>query len=134
MKIKFSRFFPIAALLLWQPHASAFAQEEIRFNKGATTGTVRGEVTTTIKTYQFRAQKGQRITAVLEPAGGDKGMLTMTLYAYCGEEYGRPLASEALRWEGELPCNDRYTIDVAPSTDAMKAVRVQRYALTLTIR
>jgi hypothetical protein len=121
----------MTALLLWQP---AFAQEDIRFAKGATTGTVRGDITGTTKTWQFRAQKGQRVTAVLEPAGGDRGMLTMTVYAYCGEEYGRPLASESLRWEGELPCNDRYTIDVAPSADAMKAARVQRYALTLTIR
>ncbi len=128
-----SRFFRIAALLLWQLHTSAFAQEEIRFNKGLTTGTVRGEVTTTIKTWQFRAQKGQRITITLAPIGGDKGTLTMTLYAYCGEEYGKPLISESLHWEGQLPCNDRYTIDVAPSVDAMKLARVQRYTLTVKI-
>ncbi len=129
-----SQFLPIAALLFWSLHPCAFAQQDIRFAKGATTGTVRGDVTTTIKTWQFRAQKGQRINAALEPVGGDKGMLTMTVYAYCGEEYGRPLASDALRWEGELPCNDCYTIDVAPRADAMKAARIQRYTLTLTIR
>jgi len=111
----------------------SYAQEDIRFAKGATTGTVRGEITSTTKTWQFRAQKGQRITAVLEPVGGDRGMLTLTIYAYCGEEYGKPLASDVLRWEGLLPCNDRYTLDVAPSADAMKAARVQRYTLTLTI-
>jgi hypothetical protein len=129
-----SRFFLIANLLLWQLHAPAFAQEDIRFAKGAVTGTVRGEITNTTKTWQFRAKKGQRITATLEPAGGDRGMLTMTVYAYCGEEFGKPLTSESLRWEGELPCSDRYTIDVAPSADAMKAARIQRYTLTLTIR
>jgi hypothetical protein len=128
-----SRFFPMAALLLWQLYAPAFAQEEIRFNKGQTTGTVRGEITSTIKTWQFRAQKGQRIIVTLAPTGGDKGMLTMTLYAYCGEEYGKPLLSESLHWKGQLPCNDRYTIDVAPSADAMKIARVQRYTLTVTI-
>lgn len=110
------------------------AAEEIRFAQGATTGTVRGEVMRFNKTYQFRAQKGQKITVALEPLGGDKGLLTMTLYAYCGEEFGAPLVSESLRWEGELPCSDRYTIDVMPRTDATKTARAQRYALTLSIR
>lgn len=123
----------IPILLLWPLRILSAGEEEIRFNKGLTTGTIRGEATTTIKTYQFRAQKGQRITITLTPAGGDKGMLT-TLYAYCGEEFGKPLVSESLRWEGQLPCNDRYTIDVTPSADVMKPSRVQRYALTLTIR
>ncbi len=123
----------VMAVILTVP-SSLFAAEDIRFAKGAVSGTVRGEVTSTIKTYQFRAQKGQRIAALLDPAGSDKGMLTMTLYAYCGEEYGTPLASESLRWEGQLPCTDRYTIDVMPSSDAIKAARLQRYALTLTIR
>jgi len=40
---------------------------------------VHGEVTNLTKTYQFRAQKGQRITVTLAPAGGDKGTLTMTI-------------------------------------------------------
>jgi len=132
--MNFTRFLPIAVLLLGQRYAPACAQEEIRFNKGEVTGTVRGEVTTTIKTYQFRAQKGQHITVTLAPAGNDKGTLTMTLYTYCGEEFGAPLASDALQWQGQLPCTDRYTIDVVPSTDAMKQARVQRYALTLSIR
>ncbi len=130
--MKHSRFLPLAALL-WQLHPPAFSQEDIRFAKGATTGTVRGEITTTIKTWQFRAHKGQRITVTLAPIGGDKGTLTMTLYAYCGEEYGKPLVSESLQWEGPLPCTDRYTIDVAPSADAMKPARVQRYTLTVKI-
>ncbi len=124
----------ILSLLLCSIHAMAVDPEEIRFDKGAVTGTVRGEVTNSIKTYQFRAQKGQRVTVTLAPAGGDKGTLTLTLYAYCGEEFGAPLVSESLRWEGQLPCTDRYTIDVAPGVDAMKLARVQRYALSLTIR
>jgi reverse gyrase len=94
------RFFLIAALLLWQPYAPAFAQEEIRFNKGQTTGIVREEIISTIKTWQFRVQKGQRITITLAPTGGDKDTLTMTLYAYCGEEFRKPLASESLQGEG----------------------------------
>jgi hypothetical protein len=129
-----TRFLAIAALLFLQLHAPVFAAEEIRFDKGAVTGTVRGEVTSIIKTYQFRAQKGQRITVSLAPADSDKGTLTMTLYAYCGEEYGKPLVSDSIRWEGQLPCTDRYTIDVAPNAQTMKLARVQRYALTLTIR
>lgn len=114
----------------------ALAQDpgEIRFAKGAQTGTVAGEVTSTIKTYRFRARKDQHVTAVLEPTGGDKGALTMTLYRYCGEPYGAPLANEVLRWAGTLPCSDRYTIDVAPSPQAIKAARAQPFKLTLTIR
>jgi len=129
-----TRFLAIAALLLSQPHTPVFAAEEIRFNKGEVTGTMLGEVTTTIKTYQFRAQKGQRITVTLAPTGGDKDALTITLYAYCGEEFGKPLVSDSIRWEGQLPCTDRYTIDVAPRMEAMKLARMQRYELTLAIR
>lgn len=113
---------------------AATAPDNIRFARGANSAGVSGQVSTFIKTWQFRAQKGQRITATLEPAGGDKGMLSMTLYAYCGEDYGSPLASEVLRWEGQLPCSDRYTVDVAPSRSAMDAKRIQRYTLTLSIR
>ncbi len=122
------------ALVIWQLHTPAGAQEDIRFNQGEVTRMVRGEVTRTIKTWQFRAQKGQRIAVVLVPDGGDQGALTLTLYAYCGEEFGAPLAADTLRWEGLLPCTDRYTIDVAPGAEAMKQARLQRYALTLTIR
>ena len=129
-----SRLLPLTTLLLCVLNTVALALEDIRFKPGADTGTVRGEVTNAIKTYHFRAKQGQRITATLAPDGGDKGTLTMTLYAYCGEEFGKPLVSESLRWEGQLPCTDRYTIDVAPSTDAMKQARAQPYALTLTVR
>jgi hypothetical protein len=108
--------------------------EEIRFRPGEVTGTVRGTVTSTIKTWQFRARKDQQVTVTLAPVGGDKGMLTMTVYAYCGEEYGSPLNAGGLRWQGRLPCNDRYTIDVMPDPDALREGRVQRYALTLEIR
>lgn len=124
----------VVGFLTAAPGAHAQDAGEIRFAKGADTGAVTGEVTATIQTYRFRARKDQRVVAVLEPAGGDKGTLTMTLYRYCGEQYGTPLANEVLRWEGALPCTDRYTIDVAPSPDAIKTARVQRYKLTLTIR
>ena len=122
----------IPAILLWPLHT--LAAEDIRFSKGQVTSSLRGDVTSTIKTYQFRARKGQRITVTLAPAGGDKGMLTMTLYAYCGEEYGTPLVTDSIHWQGPLPCTDRYTLDVAPSIDAMKSARAQRYALTVTIQ
>lgn len=126
------RHILIPALLLWPLHT--LAAEEIRFGKGQVASTIRGEVTSTIKTYQFRARMGQRITVMLAPAGGDKGTLTMTLYAYCGEEYGKPLVTDSIHWRGPLPCTDRYTLDVSPSIDAAKSARAQRYSLTLTIQ
>ena len=120
-------------LLLWSLQAAAAVTDEIHFKKGEAMGTVRGQVTTT-KTYQFRARKGQSFTVNRAPDGGDKGNLTLTLYAYCGEEFGAPLVSESLRWEGKLPCTDKYTVDVTPSREAMQAARSQRYALQVTIR
>ena len=135
MTAVFQRTIALALLiapLMFGNHASA--QDNIRFARGAASAGVSGQVSETIKTWQFRAQKGQRITATLKPAGGDKGTLTMTIYAYCGEEFGRPVVDDVLKWEAQLPCNDRYTIDITPSDEAMKAKRVQRYTLTLNIR
>ena len=123
-----------AVLCCWPLLSLAQGAEEIRFRPGEVTGTVRGTVTDTVKTWQFRARKDQQATVTLLPAGGDKGMLTMTVYAYCGEEYGAPLNAEGLRWQGRLPCTDRYTIDVAPAADAMREKRVQAYVLSLEIR
>lgn len=130
-----NHFLPhrLAAILLCWPLLAQSA-EEIRFRPGEVGGAVSGTVTDTIKTWQFRAHKDQQVTATLTPVDGDKGMLTMTLYAYCGEEYGAPLNAEGLRWQGRLPCTDRYTVDVAPGVVATRKGRVQRYMLTLEIR
>lgn len=114
--------------------ALAQGAEEIRFRPGEVTGIVRGTVTSTIKTWQFRGRKDQQVTVTLTPVGGDKGGLTMTVYVYCGEEFGAPLNAEGLRWQGRLPCSDRYTVDVAPSLEAMHEQRAQRYTLGLEIR
>ena len=130
--MSFARTLLISALLLWPLHILAADAEISRFKKGEVSGTVRGQVTGAIKTYQFRAREGQNIIVSLARDGGDRGTLTFTLYAYCGEEYGRPLVIESIRWESSLPCTDRYTVDVAPSTEAMQ--QAWRYALTVTIR
>ena len=124
----------VLVLLCWPLLTAAQAAEEIRFRPGEVSGTVSGRVTSTIKTWQFRGRKDQQVTVTLTPVGGDKGMLTMTVYAYCGEEFGAPLNAEGLRWQGRLPCTDRYTVDVAPGVDAMREERVQRYMLSLEIR
>ena len=86
------------------------------------------------RTYVFRARQGQTITVKLAPDGRDKGLLTLSLNAYCGEEYGRPLANDTLRWHGKLPCSDRSSIDVRASDEAQRDARTLDYALTLTIR
>ena len=130
--MSFARTLLISALLLWPLHILAADAEISRFKKGEVSGTVRGQVTGAIKTYQFRAREGQNIIVSLARDGGDRGTLTFTLYAYCGEEYGRPLVIESIRWESSLPCTDRYIVDVAPSTEAMQ--QAWRYALTVTIR
>lgn len=124
----------LLAVALGWPLSAAAADEEIRFKKGEASGTVHGQVSAFNKTYTFRARQGQHLTATLTPEGGDRGMLTLSLSKYCGEEYGAPLADDVLQWQGQLPCSDRYSIDVRPSEAARKAARVQRYSLTLTIR
>jgi hypothetical protein len=129
-----TRALVLTALLLGSLHGLATGAEEIQFKRGDAAGTVRGQVTNTIKTYQFRARQGQSVTVSLSPNGGNKGTLTFTLYAYCGEEYGKPLAIDSIQWQDKLPCTDRYTIDVTPSAAAMREARVQRYALTVAIR
>lgn len=121
-------------VMLLCPFGAAFSADEmIQFRRGQTSGGVSGQVVKFNKTYQFRARNGQKLTVALEPVGGDKGMLTFSLYAYCGEEFGKPLAIDALRWQGALPCTERYSIDVTPSAEAIKQERPQRYTLTLTI-
>lgn len=125
----------LLALALGSPVVVAAADEEIRFKKGEASATVRGEVSAFIKSYTFRARKGQTISVNLEPAGGDRGMLTLSMSAFCGEQYGTPLFFDnVVRWNGTLPCNGDYGIDVTPSEEARAAKRVQRYTLTLTIR
>jgi hypothetical protein len=128
------RLLLVCALLACPLRMAAAADETILFKKGATSATVRGTVVRYIKTYQFRARKGQTLTITLAPDGGDKGLLTLSVAAYCGEEYGAPLVSDALRWTGTLPCSDRYSVDVVPSREAQRDARALAYRLTLDIR
>lgn len=124
----------ITALALCALHSTASADEAIQFKKGAVSATVRGQVSRYTKTYQFRARQGQTLAIRVAPDGGDKGLLTLSVYAYCGEEYGRPLVDQALQWKGTLPCNDRYSIDVTPAVEAREQMRVQGFAITITIQ
>ena len=124
----------MTALALYSPHTPATADEIIQFKKGTVSATVHGQVSRYTKTYQFRARQGQKLTISLAPDGGDKGMLTVSVNAYCGEEYGRPLVDQALRWQGSLPCSDRYSVDVTPAVEARELMRAQNYALTITIQ
>lgn len=124
----------VSALMVCVLSLPAQADEWIQFKKGAFSATVRGQVSRYTQTYQFRARKGQTLAISLEPDGGDKGQLTLTVSAYCGEEYGRPLVDLALQWHGTLPCSDRYSIDVTPVIEARERTRPQGYALTITLK
>lgn len=124
----------VTALLAYSFSSSVLADDVIQFKKGAVSATVRGQVSRYTKTYQFRARQGQKLTIILAPDGGDKGMLTVSVNAYCGEEYGRPLVDQALRWQGTLPCSDRYSVDVTPALQAREQMPAQSYTLTITIQ
>jgi hypothetical protein len=128
------RSFFCTALLLWPLTNLALDTNEIKFKKGQHASVVHGQVTSSSVTYQFKAQKGQSITVGLLPKGGDKGNLTFSLYSYCGEEFGTPLVGDSIHWQGTIPCSDKYTIDVTPSTEAMQQKRKQAYSLTIRLK
>jgi hypothetical protein len=132
--IPLTRWLLTCSLLACPLRMAAAADETILFKKGASSASVRGTVVRYTKTYQFRARKGQTMTVTLAPDGGDKGLLTVSVTAYCGEEYGAPLVIDTLHWSGTLPCSDRYSIDVTPSREAQRDARALAYTLTLDIR
>ena len=65
--------------------------------------------------------------------GGPGRISGQIRWSYCGEEYGTPLASKVTLWDGELPCTDKYSIDVVPTDRARDKKRLQRYELKVGI-
>jgi hypothetical protein len=84
------------------------ADRDIIFAKGRNSTTIKDRVGDYNKTYGFRAKKGQKLSLKLD----SKQDLLVTVYYYCGEEYGIPLADSVKQYTGKLPCTDRYTFDV----------------------
>jgi hypothetical protein len=107
---------------------------KVRFAKGETSQTFLGSWKSETDTYVFRAKKGQRISIQLNDGRKASTKLRATLYKYCGEEYGAPMADSVMKFEAILPCSDQYSIDIAPSSDgALKADELE-YSFTISIK
>jgi hypothetical protein len=116
--------------------SSASLAQNIIFKKGQTSQTIKGRYRSYNNTYTFRARKGQKLSAVLKSVKGQDGTLIMSIYSYCGEEHGIPLADRVRSWSGTLPCSDKYTMDVMTRADAVSDDRPlnENYTLQLRIR
>jgi hypothetical protein len=115
--------------------AGVWAQDkEIRFARGATSATIEGDWQGRTDTYVFRARQGQRLVLRLNDGRVRSGHLDLTLYSYCGEEYGTPIASNVARVDTTLPCNGKYSLDVAARTDIAIKQDQENYRLSVSIR
>jgi hypothetical protein len=110
------------------------AETELRFARGKTSKTISGIWRGNNDTYVFTARKGQTLRLQLNDGKRGSGHLDATLYAYCGEETGNPIASNVVRNKLVLPCNGRYSLDIAARTDIAIKQDEETYTLTVVIR
>ena len=132
--MKTRHYLLIAAMVLCSNTALAQQDKLIQFKRGYSSATLTDQVRGYNRTYVFYARQGQKATITLTPVGGDKGQLAFSVYSYCGEEFGEPLADQSLNWRGILPCTDKYSIDVSPSDNAMKNNYRLKYSLKVKIQ
>ncbi len=132
--MKTPHYLLIAAMVLCSNTAMAQQDKLIQFKRGYSSATLTDQVKGDNRTYVFYARQGQKATITLTPVGGDKGQLAFSVYSYCGEEFGEPLADQSLNWRGILPCTDKYSIDVSPSDNAMKNNYRLKYSLKVKIQ
>jgi hypothetical protein len=107
---------------------------KVHFAKGETSQTFRAQWENENETYVFRAKKGQRISIQLNDGRKSSTKLRATLYKYCGDEYGEPMAASVATFEGPLPCTDQYSIDISRLSDESLKVDEIEYRLTISIR
>jgi hypothetical protein len=124
----------IGSAMLSLPVAGLAGGGTIQFKKGQTSQTIKGRFGSYNDTYTFRARKGQKLSAILKSAKSQNGTLNLTIYAYCGEEYGTPLADRVQNWSGTLPCTDKYSMDVMTSTEGVTDNRPLNESYTLQLR
>lgn len=111
--------------------SAAAADIELRFTRGKTSKTVSAVWLGSNHTYVFSARKGQTLRLQLNDGKRSSGHLDATLYAYCGEEFGEPIASNVTHGRLILPCNGRYSIDISARTDI--AIKHDKEAYTLSV-
>jgi hypothetical protein len=125
----------LGALALSFAMSIADARESaIRFKKGETSTTIQSTWRGENEVFTFRAKKGQRISLRLDDGRKSSTNLRITLYKYCGEEYGIPIADEVTSFEGSLPCSDKYSFDVMPRSSATMKVDEIGYTLFISIK
>lgn len=122
----------IVGLCLAWPTAAA--ETELRFARGKTSKTIAGVWRGSNDTYVFSARKHQVLRLQLGSGERGSGHLDATLYAYCGEEFGEPIASNVTRSRVVLPCDGRYSLDISARTDLDIPQDAEAYTLTVGIR
>lgn len=109
-------------------------ESQIRFKKGETSATIQSTWRGENEVFTFRAKKGQRIVLRLEDGRKSSTNLRITLYKYCGEEYGVPMVDEVTSFDGVLPCSDQFSFDVMPRSNAALKADEIGYTLSISIR
>jgi hypothetical protein len=109
-------------------------ESAIKFKKGETSATIESSWRGENEVFTFRAKKGQRISLRLDDGRKASTNLRMTLYKYCGEEYGIPMADDVASFDGVLPCTDQYSFDIQPRSNATMKVDEIGYTLVISIK
>lgn len=121
----------IGLCLAWP---TAAAGTELRFARGKTSKTIAGVWRGSNDTYVFTARKNQVLRLHLGDGSRNGSHLDATLYAYCGEEFGEPIVSNATRSRVVLPCDGRYSIDISARGDSGIQQDEKAYTLIVGIR
>jgi hypothetical protein len=123
-----------SCLLLACFSVAAADNAEIRFAKGATSKTIKGEWNGLNKSYRFRAKKGQRLDIRLNDGKLSSGHLNLTVYEYCGEEFGSPIAMNIAHFKTKLACHGEYSFDITKQDDIAINQDSERYTITISIK
>ena len=121
----------IGIAMAWPASA---ADVELRLARGKTPKTVSGMWRGSNDTYVFTARKHQTLRLRLDQGNRGSGRLDATLYAYCGEEFGEPIASNVTQSRLVLPCDGRYSIDISARADSGIQRDEEAYTLIVGIR
>lgn len=102
------------------PTSTPAAQERIKFEVGTSGTTLKNSLKANQSTrYLLECRKGQRITVNLE-----EGNINLEVLAPDGSKLGS-IVKESKQWEGELPSDGDYTIEISTPKDSNYSVKVE---------
>ena len=102
------------------PTSTPAAQERIKFEIGTTGTTLKNSLKANQSTrYLLECRKGQRITVNLQ-----EGNINLEVLAPDGSKLGS-IVKESKQWEGELPSDGDYTIEISTPKESNYSVKVE---------